>query len=601
MPKTEFYTFGSSTESINPDSLERLVFSSSVTNFYQIFNAVNPVKRNISTITIISDGVITDGSNPVYTAQQKAIPVFTIGVGDSSHKNDIYIKSVIFNDLIYAETQTRIIATVINRGFGGQNVMVSLYENDALVQKKNIILENGGITNINFDYLPETSGEKKLSITISELKDEFTFSNNKKIFFINVLNNKIKILLLSGSPSADLTFIKNTLSDDKNISVSTLTQIRNNQFIESDYQRKIDSADIFFFIGFPTRETSQDVLILLTKKISEKNVPLFFSLTSDVDITKLSGFHSILPFSISQIENIYQSVQPEISVSESNNPLLQNSSVNPVSVWNNLPPIFQPKASINTKPESKVISRIKIDNVPRPTPLILTRSLGKQRSIALLAKDYWKWKLQTASRDLNLFDSFIINSVRWLNVSEEFKKVKISPDKKLFASGEEIEFTARVYDDALNPVSNSDVKITVKKGEDNYEVNLNSVGNGLYEGKIQIRNPGDYYFTGEAKINGNILGTDNGIFNIGEVDIEMLNPRMDFEFLNSLSLETGGEYFTPAETDILINELKRISSIAMKENYITSEISFWSSEYLLIFVILLFGAEWFIRKRSGML
>lgn len=598
---TEFYTFGKSIESIEPDSIDKLDFSFPSTNFSNIFKEIEPAKRNISSVTIISDGVITDGTSPVYTAQQKAIPVFTIGIGDSSHKNDVEVKSVLFNDLIYAETPTRIMGTIINRGFDGQNVMASLYENDILVQQKNIVLEDGGTNTVYFDYTPETSGEKKLSLNVSELNDEFTFSNNNKIFFINVLSNKIKVLILSGSPSADLTFIKNKLSDDKNISVSTLTQIRNDQFIEGDYQKKIDSADIFCFIGFPTRETSQNVIALLINKISDKNIPIFFSLTSDVNITKLNTFQPYLPFTITQLEDVYVSVQPEIPLSETNNPLLLNSSSSPISMWNNLPPILQPRITVTPKPESKVISRIKVDNVPRPTPLILTRSLGKHRSIALLAKDYWKWKLQTASRNSDLFDSFIINSVRWLNISDEFKKVKINPVKKIFASGEDVEFIARVFDDALNPVSNSDVKIIVTNDEDKFEVNLNSAGNGLYEGSIQIRNPGDYYFKGEAKFNGNILGTDNGIFNIGEVDIEMINPRMDFEFLNLLSMETGGEYFSPEETNDLINELKNISSKAIKENFLTSEINLWSSEYLLILVILLFAVEWFIRKRAGML
>ncbi|MFO7526637.1 MAG: hypothetical protein R6W68_14385, partial [Ignavibacteriaceae bacterium] len=409
------------------------------------------------------------------------------------------------------------------------------------------------------------------------------------------------VLLISGSPSADMTFIKNSLLTDNNLAVSTLTQIRNNQFLESNYVNKIDSAEIIFFIGFPTKETSTEVLNLVTKKISEKNTPFFISLTSDIDITKLTGFQQNLPFTVSQIDNIYQQVQPEIQINENNNPILKNNATNPVSAWNNLPPVLQPRASITAKPESKIISVIRIDNVARQVPLLLTRSLGKNRSIAILAKDIWRWKLQTANRNSDLFDSFIHNSVRWLNVSDEFKKVKINPVKKIFASGEDIEFSARVFDDAMNPVTNSEVTVTVSNQQDKFEMNLNSVGSGLYEGRMQLLNPGDYVFSGAARLNGNILGEDNGIFNIGEMDIEMLNPGMDYEFLNLLAEETGGKYFQPDQVDKLIDELNNLSSKAAKEKFVTSEIKLWSSEWLLFLTIIVFGMEWFIRKRSGML
>lgn len=597
----ELFLFGNRVEALDKDSLFQLDFSHSATNFSKIFNSVDPGKLNIASITVISDGVITDGSTPIFLARQKAVPVFTIGIGDSSRRNDVEVRSVLYNELIYAETPTTIMGTVTNRGFGGHNVVVSLYEDDILLGQKNMILDVNGTNNIYFDYTPKTSGEKKLTITVSGLKEEFTLANNKKIFYVNVLSNKIKVLLISGSPSADMTFIKNSLLTDNNLSVSTLTQFRNNQFIESNHVNKIDSADIIFFIGFPTKETSSEAVNLISKKISDQNTPFFISLTSDVDVTKLTGFQQQLPFTASQIDNIYQQVQPEIQINENNNPIIKNNATNPVNAWNNLPPVLQPRANINVKPESKIISGIRIDNVARQIPLLLTRSLGRNRSIAILAKDIWRWKLQTANRNSDLFDSFINNSVRWLNVSDEFKKVKINPVKKIFASGEDIEFSARVFDDAMNPVANSDVTVTVSNQQERFELNLNSVGSGLYEGRLKLINPGDYVFSGEARLNGNIYGEDSGIFNIGEVDIEMLNPGMDYDFLNLLAEETGGKYFQPNQTDELINELNNLSARAIKEKFVTSDIKLWSSEWLLLITIIVFGIEWFIRKRAGML
>jgi hypothetical protein len=51
----------------------------------------------------------------------------------------------------------------------------------------------------------------------------------------------------------------------------------------------------------------------------------------------------------------------------------------------------------------------------------------------------------------------------------------------------------------------------------------------------------------------------------------------------------------------LIDELNKISAQTVKEKLVTSEISLWSSEWLLMLAILFLALEWFIRKRAGML
>jgi len=71
-----------------------------------------------------------------------------------------------------------------------------------------------------------------------------------------------------------------------------------------------------------------------------------------------------------------------------------------------------------------------MNNIPSKTPLIVSRKLGNKRSIAVLAKDIWKWKLQTATKNLDLFDRFINSSVKWLNTSEDQKQVNIKTSKK---------------------------------------------------------------------------------------------------------------------------------------------------------------------------
>ncbi len=599
---SELFTFGNKTEKLNYDSLQKLNFSEGSTNFAKIFSNIGNTDRNISSITIVSDGVITEGSNPLHTAEKLNVPIFTVGVGDSAARNDVEVKNVLFNQMIYAQTPTAIVAAVANTGFANKNITITLYENDAVIEQKNITLSEDGIQNVNFTYTPKTGGEKKLAVVVSNSRGEFTYANNKKVFYINVLSNKVKVLIIAGSPSSDLSFIKNTLKSDKNFEVNSITQFAADKFIEkNNRQELIDSAKVLFLIGFPSKETSPQLLQSVLNKISNKDTPYFITLSSGADFNKLKQLQNELPFVIGNISSDYIEVQPDISADQIDNSLLQNNAANVIDAWNNLPPVYQPNVNLTAKPESQVISKVKINNIPMNRPLILTRILGSKKSIAVLAKNIWRWKLETAPKNLDLFDRFIISSVKWLNSNEAHKRVTIKTSKKLYSLGEQIEFNAQVYDQAFNPVSGADVKIRITNGTENYNVNLNSLGNGLYDGTFQTSKAGNYSFTGEALQNNKRLGSDKGKFNVGEVDIEMINPRMNYNFLSLLSNQTNGKFFYNSNYNQLFPLLKALNKKSSKYKVEVSDINLWSNEWLLIIAVFLFGLEWFLRKRSGML
>lgn len=594
----QIYSFGYDVNQVSTDSLATFGFSETTTDFEKIFSNINQTENNISSITIVSDGVITEGSTPIYSAEKLGIPVFTVGIGDSTQKNDVEIKNVINNEFIYAETPTTILATILNKGFAGKSSQISLYEDTQLIEQKSLTLDASGVNSIAFDYTPKLSGEKKLTIRIANQNSESTYLNNQKVFYINVLSNKINVLLLSGKPSADLTFIKNSLSADENLKVNTLTQISAGNFLEQNPQQKLDSADIIYLIEFPTNLTSEDFLTRLKNKLEIRNTPFFLLLSGDVDLNKLNRISSLLSFSVQTIDKNYLQVQPDIQISEISNPVLINNLIND---WNNLPPISQPLISLTIKPESKILSKVRINNQPRNNPLIITRSFGSKRSLAVIGKDIWKWKLQTASKNLTLFDNFIVGSTRWLNAPDDQKKVRIKTSKQIYSTGETVQFSAQVYDESFNPVNDAEVKIQINNKDQKQILLLSSVGGGLYEGNFTPEINGDYFFNGNSSINGKYLGDDKGSFNVGDVDIEMIETRMNYEFLNLLSNQTNGKYFSSEKYKDLLNLLDNRNKSSSKEKFITSEIRLWSDEWLLIIVIILFAAEWFIRKRAGML
>ena len=596
----KLFSFGSNVSNVLQADSAKFLFNEPSTNFSNIFPVLQK-EENIASVTLISDGIFTEGTSPLYQAEKLNVPVFTVGVGDSTTKKDISIQNILHNEYLYAGTNTPLIVSVIQHGFTGSKATLSLFEDNSLLQAKEISFSESEQQNIEFSYKPNSPGEKKISFILSPLPNEYSKENNRQSLFVKVLDNKLSVVLLAGAPSADVTFIKNSLQADTNNFVQSFTQITQTQFLEKSSPDKVlEKADILYLINFPAAQTSNQLVDKVAKLIRDKNLPYFFLLTSSVDPVKLRILQNELPFSVNRTDKSVVEVQPVVADELLRNPLIQFGGKDILEQWNNLPPVFKPNWDITAKPESEVLAKTKINNITLNSPLIISKRLGSKRSIAVLASDVWKWKLQKATSQLDLFDRFISNGTKWLHAVEQKKQVAISTNKKFYSVGEKIYFTAEVYDEAFNAVNDAEVKTLIKSNESDFPVTFSSIGNGLYETTIDNLGKGDFTFAGEANRGNQSLGKDNGRFSVGEIDYELYNTTMNSDLLKLLAKETKGKFFYNSYGN-LFDKLKEITKNTSKNKVEVSEYRIWSNEFMLMFIILLFAVEWFIRKREGLL
>ena len=234
-------------------------------------------------------------------------------------------------------------------------------------------------------------------------------------------------------------------------------------------------------------------------------------------------------------------------------------------------------------------------------PLIISQIVGNSRSFSLLAKDIWKWKLQLANKNSNLFDNFLSNAVKWLSLNSKQKQFNIKTSRRFYTLGEKISFLAEVYDATLSPIENASVDVTIFRNYEKYNLQLNSIGNGLYESTFEANLPGDYTYKAKAVVNNKQIGKAQGSFNIGEVNIELVNTKMNKELLSLLSSGTNGRFYLLKNTNGIIKKLIALKNINTKEKVVSSEIKLWTKSWILYGIIFLFAVEWLIRKRNSML
>lgn len=603
----QWYAFGYRLRPLDPSLKDSIALDEDVTDISSALRSLGQEKerRNIQGVLLLTDGSYNLGQNPVHEAQQLGIPIFTVGIGDSSEQKDVLVSKVVANELVYSQTSSPVDVTIKSTGYDGERVEVILLDGARELDRKTITLGAGTREYpVRLSYVPDGEGVKRYTVRVSSLPEELTLRNNSLTFFARILKSKLRVLLIAGAPSPDVSIISQTLREEKNMEVRTFVQRSPADFYEGALTgRAVDSADCLLLIGFPTTAASTESVELIRKATVQDRKPLLFIHGRSLDEAKLSMLGPVLPFTQSGTSTVEQYVFLHPSESQALHPILTAGQANGHGGWNRLPPVFQTQTTFRAKPEATVLGFARIQTVVTNEPLLVSRNVNRQKSLAVLGYGLWRWRLmaQGSPETSQFLSAFLANSIRWLTTREDDRPVKVQPTKEMYAQGEPVEFIGQVYDATAQPVAQAELRVTIQREARSYETLLRPIGSGRYEGSVEGLPEGDYTYRATARTVGQSLGDDSGRFTVGEANLEFQDTRMNASLLRQLAYRTEGEYFTPETIDGLSTALVARASFAPRELARNKDIELWNWEYLLALVVLLLGAEWFIRKRSGMM
>lgn len=572
--------------------------------------SANKESENIKSLVVFTDGAFNSGDNPIYAVDNLSLPLYIIGIGDTSEKKDAVAQSLIMNEIGFVETKIPIQANIKVSGYANQNVKINFFDNKNLIGSQELQLKNGQTDYpITFVYSPKEEGIRKITAEISPLENEFSIKNNTISEYIKILKNKKKIALFAGAPSPDVSIIKNFLEQDKNLEVKAYIQKKGSEFYEqTPSPANIKEAEAFVLIGFPIASTPNIIIEQISEELKSSK-PLFFVNSLMTDYSKLKSIEAFLPFNIVSARNLEYLATPDVKPEFLSNPILRiTGTEEDAEMWNSAPPLFRTEIFTRVKPEAQIAMETKVGQASIKEPLCAVREAQGSKCVAMLGYGLYRWKLLGTAADkargassVDLTETFLNNTIRWLSVNENRKNFKLKTTKKFYSMGEKIEIIAEAYDKSFVPLEEASVNIKVSGAGESRELLLNSIGGGKYSAYIEGLKSGDYFIEGSA-VQANIsIGRDNWRFDIGETPIEYLNPKMNADFLKTLANRSGGKFYTIENAHQLIDDLKKNG--LLEDTYKTklSEIQIWNSPYLFALIALLLSIEWFIRKRSSLL
>jgi hypothetical protein len=602
-----YYKFGLGLSPLPDPEADTLTFNEEATNLSAAIQALGREKevRHIDAALLITDGTPTLGRNPLYDADAIGLPLYTVGIGDTTESRDLVITKVIANQIVYSNVRTPVDVTLKSSGFGGERIQVRLLQGTAEVSRNALVLQPGiREYSVPLTYVPEGEGSTRYTVQADVLTGELTAKNNRSVFIARILKSKLRLVMIGGAPSSDVTVLGQALREEKNFDVHSFTQRLSGGYYEGALSKSLlDSTDCFLFIGFPTPTTPGASFQLFTDAFASHNTPLLFVAGPQVDYNKLRALGTLIPFSAEVLAPAEQYVTAIPVEAERLHPLVALNPPDGADVWKRLPPVFRTLTFYKAHPESRILIGGKTENMSTPDPLVIIRSVGRERSIAITAYGLWRWRLlvQGDSQTEGFLVAFLSGAVKWLMSPDNFRTVRVEPTKDLFVQGEPAEFVGQVYDATSAPVNNARITLSIQREEGTFSTELQAISNGRYEGKIEGLVEGEYNYTAGAEANGVMMGSDRGKFSVGGISLEFQDTRPNFALLRLLALRTGGQFFYHSELAGLDSALAAHPHFVTQEVQRTRDFELWNWQYVLGAIVLLFAMEWVVRRRTGML
>lgn len=558
---------------------------------------------NLSAALLVSDGQYNSGRNPLYTAERFPVPIYTAVLGDTTRHRDVQVRRVTTNELAYVGAELPVQVGIRTEDMGGETVTVSIVRDGQVLSSQQASLPNGS-TEITLDLsiTPSEEGLHRYTVGVSRSPSEVTYRNNRETITVRVLQNKRSILLLAGGPDPDVASVRQLLADDETFDLTSFVQKGPGSFYEGNLPASLSEFDLIVLAGFPS-EASDASTIDRIAEAAETGIPILLHLTQTSDVSRLGErLSDVLPVAPERARGGYLEAAFVPTSPGLRHPILDISDSAP-GAWRRLPPLLYSQTRWQTSPDAEVLARTAVRDVELDDPLLVIRRRSQNRSAALLGAGTWRWK--NVPEDLaaidHLWPQLFSNLVQWLTAREDDRPVRVVPVRDLFGGGEDVQLTGQVYDESLNPVSDArvDVRISAPDGTVSPYV-MNAIGNGRYTLDAGTFPEGTYEYEAVATHEGQQLGTDEGSFAVGSLALEFKETRANATLMRQIAHRSGGEFLEDGGMDLFTSRLSSSGALSSVIVESASEMELRRMYVFLAIIILLLTAEWFIRKRSGM-
>ncbi|MCO6462841.1 MAG: hypothetical protein J5I52_01700 [Saprospiraceae bacterium] len=578
-------TFGSEVYEDGRDSLK-----DKSTNISQLFKFIsdNYGDQNLGALILGTDGIYNEGSNPLYVPYEVNAPVYTIALGDTTQRKDLYFQNVLHNKLAYLNDKFPVQVDVSGYNCEGETSKITL----DIVSKngtKRIAEETIQINAKDFfttkTFLIDATqtGIVQYRLSLSTVNGEFNTSNNVKEFFIEVLDARQKILLLANAPHPDLGALKNLITINKNYEVEI-------GFLP-EFKHNLAGYNLVILHNLPS-ETNDITSVL--NQLNKNNIPRIFVVGMQTSVTRLNNAQEVIKI-IGNSKNT-EDIQAEFSTSF-HQFTTSDELKNKLKIF---PPLQAPFGEYKAGAGSSVFLNQSIKKIKTNYPLIAFDEKDGVKTAVITGEGIWRWRLfdYLQHNNYDLVHELVNKTILLTSIKTDKRKFRASTSKSLYKDNEQVIFDAQLYNDSYEMINEPDVNLVVKdENGKEFQYTFSKTQN-YYTLNADLFTEGNYEYTASTHYNGKNQSV-SGRFTVEPLQLEQYDLTARHGLLRNISEKYHGEMVFPKDMsklkDLVLGN-KQIKPM-LYESRSTKGIIHLKSLFFLILGLL--TIEWFLRRYFG--
>lgn len=542
------------------------------------------INRNLGAVILASDGLYNKGMNPLYHTASLKVPVYTIAMGDTTIRKDVIVSRVDYNKVVFLGNQFPFDITVDARKFKGNNVKLSVLSDGKTLFEKKLSLDRDDYTlSTSVILQADRPGTRKYRVVVSQLQGEVTWQNNYQDVYVEVIDSRQKVLILTDAPHPDIAALQQSINTNQNY--------QSEAFLVDDFNKNLRDYSLVIFYQLPSTRNASSTIISNAKNL---NLPLVYVLGNSTNVNAFNQLNAGMK--IIGNRNNADEVQPVYNPNFTYFTLEEHTR----SMISRYPPVSSPYGSaFEISASGSPLLYRKIGTVTTQNPLMVFVNDDRQKSCIIAGEGLFRWRLYEYSMSKNTsgFDELVNKTVQYLAVKEDKSLFRVNASSQFFEN-EPVIMDAELYNESYELINEPDVKIDIKNSEDKTYPFTFSKTTHAYKLNAGILPVGEYEYSASVNHNGKAY-RKSGMFTVKAIQVEAVNTVADHQLMYMLAANTGGEMVYPRQLDQLydlITQKEEIVSKSYSQKQLRDLIHY---KWIFFLLLVLLSIEWFMRKRQG--
>lgn len=594
----------------------------------------------IAGIVVLSDGGFNEGASAeelAKFARERHIPVHTVGIGDPAPPRNVRVAEITAPENVFQRDPFAITARITTQGVEGDVLQVELRQRSEAAggaghvvdSKQTVVGPDGAVEPLRFERREEGMGRFTYGVVVAPLSGESLLDDNARQTTINVIDSRLRVLIVAGGPSWDYRYLSRLLERDDTVDVSCwlqtadLNAVRDGDMVIDHLPRLAEELfeyDVIVLMDPDHTELDEPWARLVDQFVSEHGGGLLLAAARPrtpalLREAALKPLFDLLPVTLdpesdlvlNRVGHYQQNPSPiEIPPAMQGHPILQLAD-DPVSsrlLWQSVGEVYWHFPVLREKPAATVLMRHgdpRMRNAHGAHVLAAVQYVGAGRAGFLAFDGTWRWRRYGEA----VFDRFWIQTVRYLaegRVLGGTRRAVLLTESDQYAVGDAVGVTARLLDERFEPIRRDQVIVAVQVESERSELMLTPQRDrpGWYEGHFVPNRTGAYQVTLRApttaadepeEVSREVL--------VARPNMEVLKPQMNRDELVTLAQRSaGGKYFhvdEAAQLPAVIADMHEEIPIRSRPQ------TLWDRGFTLALLLGLLTTEWFLRKWNRLL